>query len=209
MIKVAIVEDNPQTLSFLTAILSGAPGCRVQGSYATGSEALAAMEQEPPEVLLCDLNLPDMSGIDVIKALHGQSPDTDILVLTLHQSKEHVIPAFSAGASGYILKGSSPAQIIEAVMAIRKGGAPMSPAIARHVLQEFSNRKDLEGTAPLTPREAEILSCLAVMHSEQAVAEQLVLSPHTVHSHIKNIYKKLRVRNRADAISKARAQGFV
>lgn len=209
MITVSIVEDNVTTLSYLEALLSGSGGIKVLGTYKSGTEALERLPENMPEVLLCDLNLPDMSGIDVIRTINERFDNTDILVLTMHDEKDYIIPAIKAGAGGYILKGTGPAEIIEAIGDIRKGGAPMSPKIARYVLNEFKSIGTNRAEPLLSEREKEVLEGFAKGLSEKKLAAELSLSQHTVHAHIKNIYKKLRVNSRTEAIMKAKSKGIL
>jgi two-component system NarL family response regulator len=209
MITVAILEGNAQTLSYLEAILTGSGIITVLGTYKSGAEALSRLPGSVPEVFLSDLNLPDMQGIEVIRKISERFDGVDILVLTVHEEKDYILPALKAGASGYLLKGTSPRQLIESVVEIRNGGSPMSPRIARVVLNEFRPKGARPAPDLLSGRECDILDGIAKGMTEKKLAETLDLSPHTVHHHIKNIYKKLHVQSRLDAVLRAREKGLL
>lgn len=209
MITVAIVEDNINTLNYLEALFSGSGCLSVTGTYKTGRDALENLPNCLPDVLLTDLNLPDIQGIEVIRTVSECHEGVDILVLTMHDEKEYIMPALKAGASGYILKGTDAAEIIEAIIEIKRGGAPMSPKIARYVLNELKNCNTGNSDMLLSDREKEILAGIADCLSEKKLAEKLFLSQHTVHSHIKNIYKKLQATTRTEAIMKAKSRGYL
>jgi two-component system NarL family response regulator len=209
MITVAIVEDNINTLNYLEALFSGSGCLSVVGAWKSGSEALENLPKCLPDVLLTDLNLPDIQGIEVIRLVSESHDGVDILVLTMHDEKEYIMPALKAGASGYILKGTGSAEIIEAIIEIKRGGAPMSPKIARYVLNELKNSNSGQSNTTLSDREKEILAGIANCLSEKMLAEKLFLSQHTVHSHIKNIYKKLHATTRTEAIMKAKSKGYL
>jgi two-component system NarL family response regulator len=209
MITVAIIEDNINTLNYLEALLSGSGCLKVIGTYKSGREALESLPQSLPDVLLTDLNLPDLSGIEVIRSVSERHDQVDILVLTMHDEKDYILPALKAGASGYILKGTGPAEIIESVIEIKRGGAPMSPKIARYVLNELKSKNAGYSDSLLSDREREVLKGIANSYSEKILAEKLVLSQHTVHAHIKNIYKKLQANSRTEALNKAKSIGYL
>jgi len=208
-IKVAIVEDNPKTLEYLSALFSGSDGIALVGAFPTGQEALDSLPDLLPEVLVVDLNLPDMSGLDIIREVKSKNPRTEVLVLTIHENREHLFSALQAGANGYLVKGSSSTDIIDAVSMLMAGGAPMSPTVARYVIEEFQEVKASRETTTLTKREKEVLQGIASGLSEKRLAESLSVSPHTIHTHIKKIYRKLQVNSRAEAVLKARNKGIV
>lgn len=204
----AIVEDNGTLLENLRLLLGGEPGINLVGAFATAEEALAAFKELSPEVMLADLGLPGMSGIELMKAAKRMLPDLDIMAHTISEDRGTVFAALKAGASGYLLKGSTPRELIEALFELRKGGAPMSPKIARLVIREFQNEGAQEQPL-LSKREKEILLNLEKGLTYKEIAELLNISPHTVHTHIKNIYEKLQAKDRQEALRKAIKTGII
>ena len=209
MIKVAIIEDKQDTLNYLAALLGGASGISVSGAYLTGSSGLDGINSSLPHVALVDLGLPDISGIDVIRLLRERHPSLDIIVHTLHEDRKHLMAAIKAGATGYILKGASAVEIIQAIENIVKGGAPMSPKIARLIVEECQTKELNREGVILTSREKEVLDGIAKGYSEKNMSERLSLSHHTIHSYVKTIYKKLQVNCQAQAVLKARKLGLL
>lgn len=209
MIKVAIVEDKEETLNYLRALLGGSKGIEVIGAYSTGQEALAGIEQRRPDVALVDLGLPDISGIEVIGSLKASIPDLDIIAYTLHEDRKHLVSALKAGATGYILKGASAVEIIQAIEAITAGGSPMSPRIARYIIEDYQGNTPPKESVVLTHREKEVLEGIAQGLPEKQLAEQLALSQHTIHTYVKSIYRKLQVNSQAQAVLKARRKGII
>jgi DNA-binding NarL/FixJ family response regulator len=211
LISVAIVEDNKETLDSLSILLSKAETLKVAGSYRTGESALEEIPVIKPNVALVDLGLPGISGTDVIKGLKGRMPLLQMLVLTAHEDKEHLFTALKAGASGYLLKDSPPAEIIESIEEIYNGGSPMSPKVARYVIEYFNEmelkRRRIE--AVLTERETEILNGISDGLSNKRLADRLFISTHTVRTHIKNIYEKLHVHSKVEAVMRAKKEGML
>jgi two-component system NarL family response regulator len=207
--KVAIVEDHEKTREYLAALFGGSDGIELLGVFGTGQEALQSLPELLPDVLIVDINLPDMSGIDIIRVMRERAPRMEILVLTIHENREHLFLALQAGATGYLVKGTPSTEIINAVSMLMAGGAPMSPVVARYVIEEFQDVKGARESSALTKREREVLQGVAAGLSEKKLAETLSLSPHTVHTHIKKIYRKLQVNSRAEAVLKARNKGIV
>ena len=207
--RVAIVEDHEKTREYLAALFGGADGIELAGAYGNGTDALESLTESAPDVFIVDLNLPDMSGIDVIRALREKIPRLEILVLTIQENREHLFLALQAGATGYLVKGTSSGEIIDAVSMLMAGGAPMSPVVARYVIEEFQDVKGARESSALTRREREVLQGIASGLSEKKLADTLSLSPHTIHTHIKKIYRKLQVNSRAEAVLKARNKGIV
>jgi DNA-binding NarL/FixJ family response regulator len=206
--RILIVEDDPLILGSLTVLLAGEPGFSVCGSHGCAEEALACLEESAPDLLLSDIGLPGLSGIEFIRQVKMRLPELDILAYTVFDDRVTVFSALKAGASGYILKGSTPRQIIEAIQNLREGGAPMSPKIARAVLHEFQEG-GLHEQYLLTPRETEILRHMEKGLSYKVIAEACFISAHTVNTHIKNIYEKLHARGRQEALLKARKKGII
>jgi len=207
--RVAVVEDNEKTLEYLSALFNGSDGIELACACSTGQEAIERVPQELPDVLIVDLNLPDMSGVDIIRAIKEKHPRTEILVLTIHESREHLFSALQAGAAGYLVKGASSTEIVSAVAMLMAGGAPMTPTVARYVIEEFQDIKSRRETTTLTKREREVLQGIASGLSEKKLAVSLSVSPHTIHTHIKKVYRKLQVNTRAEAVLKARNKGIV
>lgn len=162
-----------------------------------------------PDVILLDLGLPGLSGLEAIPRLKDALPETDIVVLTVFDDKPKVFEAIASGASGYLLKSSTPGEIIQAVIQVKEGGSPLTPQIARYVLAAFTAGRKKSADADLTPREQEILSFLADGLIKKQVADRLNISAHTVDYHVRKIYGKLQVNTLSGAISKAVREGWV
>jgi RNA polymerase sigma factor (sigma-70 family) len=206
--RLVIIEDDPLLLENLTLLLSGEEGITVSGSYRSAEDAMKLLKSAAPEVMLTDLGLPGMSGVDLIKKAKEEMPSLEIMAHTVFEDRERVFSAIKAGASGYILKGSSPREIIESIHSLYKGGAPMSPKIARKVIHEFQDEVVGEQFL-LTQREKEIVKLVEDGLTYKEIGEKLSISTHTVHTHIKNIYEKLQAKDRNDAIIKARKKGII
>ena len=202
-IKVSIVEDDSRIREILRGIIDGAAGFQCLKAYSTGEEALEQIPHQPPDLLLMDIQLPKMSGIECVAGLKGKLPDLPIVMLTVFEDSDKVFKALEAGACGYLVKRTSPDDLLEALRQLHGGGAPMTGRIARMVVQSFrrmgTSKKETEN---LTPRELEILELLAKGDLCKEIAEKLGLSLRTVHTHLKNIYEKLHVRSRTQAILK-------
>jgi DNA-binding NarL/FixJ family response regulator len=208
--RIGIVEDDPQTRAWLEADLFTNPGYELIGS----AESLAggrALLSAAPDVLLIDIGLPDGSGLELIAQIHEQALGIASIVLSVLGDAATVTRAIAAGANGYLLKAAEPGQVARAIASVMAGGAPISPAIAAHVLSLF--RASLQRTrtaAPsLTPRERAVLEALARGRSFKEVAHELELSVHTVTDHVKAIYRKLAVNSRAEVVYAALQAGLV
>jgi two-component system NarL family response regulator len=206
--QLAIVEDNNVTRETLKLLLSGDPRISAVEAYATAEEALERLAQFPPEVLLVDLDLPGMHGTELIRQVKQAHPEVDIMVHTIFEDRSTVFAAIKAGASGYILKGSPPQELMESLQNLYRGGAPMSPKIARKVILEFQSAPEGEDN-PLSPRESAIVRCIEQGLTYQEIADRHCISPHTVHTHIKKIYEKLQANGRRDALRRARKFGII
>ena len=202
-IKVSIVEDDSRIRESLFGILEGAPGFRCLKSYATGEEALEGIPLQRPDIVLMDIQLPKMSGIECVARLKEKAPDLPIVMLTVFEDSDKVFKALEAGACGYLVKRTPPQDLLEALRQVQSGGAPMTGRVARMVVQSFqrmgASKKETEN---LTPRESEILEQLAKGDLCKEIADKLGLSLRTVHTHLKNIYEKLHVRSRTQAVLK-------
>ncbi len=205
--RLVIVEDDPLLLESLKMLLGGETGIMVSGAFRSAEEALSALKQSAPEVMLADLGLPGMSGIELIRKVKEDMPGIEIMAHTVFEDRENVFSAIKAGASGYILKGSSPREIIEAIYDLNKGGAPMSPKIARKVIHEFQD--EALGEFVMTLREKEIVKCIEEGLTYKEISRRLGISHHTVHTHIKRIYEKLQAKNRSEVLSRARKTGVI
>jgi DNA-binding NarL/FixJ family response regulator len=206
--RLIIVEDDPILLESLKLILGGEAGITVAGAFGSAEDALRALRKSAPEVMLTDLGLPGMSGIELIKKAKDDMPSLEIMTHTVFEDRENVFAAIKAGASGYILKGSSPREIVEAIHEIHKGGAPMSPKIARKVIHEFQD-ENVEDQYILSQRERDIVKCIEQGLTYKEISLRLKISSHTVHTHIKNIYEKLQAKDRGEALVKARKTGII
>lgn len=207
--RICIVEDNLPLLENLRLLLEGEPGFSVIGAYASAEEALQADLWARCDALLVDMELPGLSGVDLIRRVRPRHPGMQILVHTISENRSVVFAALKAGAMGYLLKGTSPRELIEALRTLHMGGAPMSPKIARKVILDLQGRRDPASTELLTPRELEILNGIAWGKSYKELAQGLGISVHTVHTHIKHVYEKLQAANRSQALQKARSLGVL
>ena len=206
--RISIVEDNQMFLTNLELLLSGEPNYEIIGAFLSAEDAMLAMQNNPPDVLLTDLDFPGMSGIELIGKVKQKYPEIDVMAHTVSESRESVFSAIKAGASAYILKGSRPVELIEALNELYEGGAPMSPRIARMVIQEFKY-KETDDQNLLSQREKDVIKEIERGLSYQEMADKLKISPQTVHTHIKNIYKKLHASDRQDALLKARKKSII
>ncbi len=204
-VKVIVVEDDPVIREWLGSVIDSSHGFRCTGLYSNGETAIAHLGKPPVDVVLMDIILPGKSGIECTKKLKQMHPKIDVIILTVQENDEMVFQALCAGASGYLTKNVSSQRLIEAIKEVRSGGAPMSTNIARMVVQSF--RRNTE--SPLTQRETEVLHLLARGKSYTMIADELFVDGETVRSHIKNIYRKLEVNSKADAIAKAMRERLI
>ena len=203
-ISVAILEDEAIIRQSLDDLLTGHEEIELTEVYADGEAALKALIEQPVDVVLCDINLPGMSGIEVIAQLKARHPNMQCVVLSAYEDTEHIFRALRAGAMGYILKAQQLEQVIAAIKEVYAGGSPMSSGIARKVVMEFSTHKPAEVQCEeLSRRENEILELLAKGFRYKEIAVKLYVSVETVRTHIHNIYVKLQVNSRQDALRKA------
>lgn len=202
-ISLWIVEDDSLFRESVTGVINQSSDIRCEHGFGTCEDVLAFLEKEyAPEVVLMDIGLPGMSGIDGLKRMKGISPATDVIMLTIHEDDENVFKAICAGASGYLLKSSTAEEILEAVREVLGGGAPMNAQIARKVLTMFSKIAAPKGDYGLTEREKEILKLTTDGLTKKGIAERLFLSYYTIDTHLKNIYTKLQVHTRGGAVAK-------
>lgn len=202
-INVAIVEDIDDIRDAMRALINGSRGFECVHVFADAEEALQNMPSKKIDVVLMDIGLPGMNGIECMKRLKPEMPKTQFMMCTVYDDDDHIFNALKSGASGYILKRTSPAQIIEAIRDLYEGGSPMSSEIARRVVKSMQ-KSNTQSKAPeiLTPRETEILDYLAKGFLYKEIAHELHISKETVKKHIHNIYDKLHVQNRTEALNK-------
>jgi DNA-binding NarL/FixJ family response regulator len=210
VIRVAIVEDQEPLRSGLAQLIGDAPGHQVVGAWGAMEPALREIGTARPEVLLCDIGLPGMSGIEGIGLLRARVPQLQVLMLTVFGDDDHVFEAVCAGASGYLLKDTPPARLLEAIAEVQAGGAPLSPGIARRVLRMFSKVvPPREESTRLSPREQELLQLFVDGHSYKTAAKELGLSIDTVRFHIRHVYEKLHVHSKSEAVVLALRKGLL
>jgi DNA-binding NarL/FixJ family response regulator len=203
MTKVAIVEDDASVRKSMVSILARTAGIRCVGDYGTAEEALRELPRLAPQVVLMDINLPGMNGVECVRQLSRLMPATQILMLTVHDDTEAIFDSLAAGASGYMLKPIRAAELAAAVRDVYAGGAPMTSNIARKVVQSFKQAAPPKAeNEALSPREMEILEHLGKGLIYKQIAEVLGISYRTVHTHIEHIYEKLHVRSRSQAVAK-------
>jgi DNA-binding NarL/FixJ family response regulator len=216
-IRVAVLEDDASTRKRFCAAVAQAQGMRLVADFGLGGQALAWLEHNDVDVLLADLGLPDVPGLAVIAYCAKRHPRADIMVISMYEDEQHVVRSLEAGASGYLLKDSLEEEITARILELRSGGAPMSPVIARLVLKRFrpvpaaSDGKaaaDDSWVLP-TPRELLILTRIAQGFSYAEIGELEGISRHTVHAHVKNIYSKLSVHSRSEAVFEASRLGLI
>jgi DNA-binding NarL/FixJ family response regulator len=215
-ISVLIVEDEPEFLRRFSDAVTADPGLRLLAAVSTGRAGLAMLDAEPPDVMLIDLGLPDVPGVELIRHAARHHPACDVLVVTIFGDDEHVVASIEAGATGYLLKDANDARIAAGIHEIRSGGSPISPSIARRVLNRFRVAPAAPPTSaaatdatPLSERETEILRLVAKGLSFDTVGEVLSISPHTVVTHVKKIYRKLAVHSRGEAVYEAGQLGLL
>lgn len=203
MISVAIVEDNAGLRSSLMLLLEETPGFHCVGSFATAEEALRELPKQQAEVVLMDINLPNMSGIECTQKLRELLPNVRVIMNTVYRDNEKIFKALRAGASGYLLKRDAPETILQAITEVHQGGAPMSSEVARKVVEAFQQDKHPQDqTSNLTQREREVLELLAQGLTDKEIAAKLNISQPTVRYHLKHTYDKLHVRSRTEAALK-------
>ncbi len=220
--SVLVVEDEPELLRRFSDAVLADPGLTLLGAVSTGTAAMAILAATVPDVLLLDLGLPDLHGIEVIRHAARHCTQCDILVITMFGDDAHVFEALEAGATGYLLKDLGLDRIAASIHDLRAGGAPISPSIARRVLARLRQAPTTPGTSPpdpnrkaeppealLTPREIELLKLTAKGLSFERVGEVMGISPHTVVAHVKKIYRKLAVHSRGEAVYEATQLGLL
>ena len=203
-ISVAIIEDHREFRDYLAALISGSEGFECTGSFRSVEESLPKINARVPHVILLDIGLPGMSGIEGIRLFKERYPEILLLTLTIHDDDERIFDALCAGASGYLLKKTQPGQLVESVKEAAQGGAPMSPEVARRVVRLFRDiRPPDRADYNLTPHETRILKLLVEGHNYKTAATKLGVAPTTINFHLQNIYQKLQVHSKTEAVAKA------
>ncbi len=203
--NISIVEDDELIRTGLASLISETDEFNLSGSYGSCEEMLNDLETNTPLVILMDIDLPGMSGIEGVKKVKLKFPQIDIVILTVHENDDLVFEALCNGACGYLTKNIKPERLLESIRDVLKGGSPMSTNIARMVVRSF--QKNVE--TPLTTRETEVLNLLSRGKSYKMIADEIFINKETVRTHIKNIYRKLEVHSKADAIEKALKQKLI
>ncbi len=202
-ITVSIVEDNDQLRSTYARVIGRAEGFKCLGQYASAEAALEGLPKERPDVVLMDINLPGINGVECVRRLKQTVPEIMPVMLTVYEDTENIFNALAAGAAGYLLKRTKGAELLEAIREVHRGGSPMTTHIARKVTQSFQRAgPSPQSTENLSEREQEVLDCLSQGFLYKEIAEKLGISYETVHTYIRRIYEKLQVRTRTEAVAK-------
>jgi DNA-binding NarL/FixJ family response regulator len=203
-ITVAVVEDNTDLREGLTQLIQGTPGYSCVGSFSSCDQLLSHLGSLKPNVVLMDIGLPGMSGIEGVQRVKASQPGTEVLMLTVFEDEKKIFDSICAGASGYLLKKTQPARILEAIQEIHEGGAPMTAKIARKVLAAFQNAApSIPPDVQLSERERDVLSGLVKGMSYKMIADDCSISLDTVRAHIRHIYEKLHVNSKVQAVTLA------
>jgi DNA-binding NarL/FixJ family response regulator len=205
-ISVSIVEDDHEVRESLSQLIDSSTGYRCVSEHASAEDALDAIPKVRPNVILMDINLTGISGVECARRLKPQLPGTQMIMLTVYQNTEHIFDALTAGATGYMLKQTKPEQLLNAVRDVHEGGSPMSSHIARKIVQSFQQQPQRGEPQSLSPREAQVIELLAKGYLYKEVADSIGVSYATVHTHIRHIYEKLQVRSRTEAVVKHLSQ---
>jgi DNA-binding NarL/FixJ family response regulator len=212
-IRVVIFEDRKLVREAFEAIVNGTPGLSCTGSFANASDLLHNIKKSKPDVVLMDIEMPGMDGIDATKMIHSRLPEIKILIQTVFDDDDKVFNAICAGASGYVMKNTTPAKLVESIIEVYNGGAPMSPTIASKVLILFQKiapaKTEDEEDFNLSKREKEILALMVDGYSFKAIAEKNFIGYETVRTHVKKIYQKLHVASMTEAVVKAIKHGLI
>lgn len=202
-INVSIVEDSDQVRSTLARVINRAEGFRCVSQYPDAEAALEVLPRDRPDVVLMDINLPGMNGVECVRRLKQLAPQMQVVMLTVYEDTENIFNALAAGASGYLLKRTTSAELLAAIRDVHQGGSPMTTHIARKVVQSFQKAgASPQPTENLSQREQEVLDCLSHGFLYKEIADKLGISYETVHTYIRRIYEKLQVRTRTEAVAK-------
>jgi DNA-binding NarL/FixJ family response regulator len=202
-IKVAIVDDDEGIRTSLAALIRRAPALRLAGDYPDAEAALREIPRRPPNVVLMDINLPGMNGVECVRQLKGLVPNVQVLMLTVYEDSDSLFNSLKAGASGYLLKRTASTRLLEAIHDVYEGGSPMTPQLARRVVQYFSRPAEgRSSVANLTPGERDFLDQLANGYAYKEIADRMKISIDTVRSYVRTVYEKLHVHSRTEAVVK-------
>jgi DNA-binding NarL/FixJ family response regulator len=202
-ISVSIVEDSEQLRGTLARVIGRADGFKCVSQYPSAEAAIEGLPNDRPDVVLMDINLPGMNGVECVRRVKQLLPQTLVVMLTAYEDTENIFNSLAAGASGYMLKRTKSTELLEAIQDVLKGGSPMTAHIARKVVQSFQQTgPSNQATENLSPREQEVLDCLSQGFLYKEIAEKLGISYETVHTYIRRIYEKLQVRTRTEAVAK-------
>ena len=203
VISVSIVDDEKELCQSIATFVNGSRGFRCAGTYHSAEEALKHLPAEKPDVVLMDINMAGMNGVECVRRLKGLVPEMKIMMLTVYEDTDRIFRALSVGASGYMLKRSTPAKLLEAIQELNEGGSPMSSSIARKVVASFQKSDPIsEEKACLSPRERMVLESMAKGLTYRQTAEQFGISIDTIRTHVRRIYEKLHVQSSTEAIAK-------
>jgi DNA-binding NarL/FixJ family response regulator len=204
LVKVALIEDQRDVREGLAVLINGSPGFRCTGAFGTMEHALRSIEGDLPDVVLTDIGLPGIDGVEGIGLLKDRHPNLPIIALTVYDDDDRIFDALCAGASGYLLKNTPPARLLESLREVASGGAPMSPEVARRVVDLFRQFRPADRSpSRLTAQETELLRLIVNGHSYKTAAAKLDISTSTVSFHLQNIYNKLQVHSKTEAVAKA------
>jgi DNA-binding NarL/FixJ family response regulator len=201
-ITVSIVEDNDKLRGTLARVLNRAEGFRCVSQYGSAEDALKELPNVKPEVVLMDINLPGMNGVECVRQLKPLLPGTQVMMLTVYEDTENIFNALAAGANGYMLKRTSTKELIEAIHEVKRGGSPMTMHIARKVVQSFQKAAPAQPTENLSEREQQVLDLLSQGLIYKEISDKLGIGYETVHTYIRRVYEKLQVRTRTEAVAK-------
>jgi DNA-binding NarL/FixJ family response regulator len=200
--SVSIVEDNEKLRGTLARVLNRAEGFNCASQYPSAEDALKDLPNVKPDVVLMDINLPGMNGVECVRQLKKILPQIQIMMLTVYEDTENIFDALTAGASGYLLKRTTGAELLNAIREVQRGGSPMTAHIARKVVQSFQKNAPAQPAENLSEREQQVLDLLSQGLMYKEIADKLQISYETVHTYIRRIYEKLRVRTRTEAVAK-------
>jgi DNA-binding NarL/FixJ family response regulator len=212
-IRVILVDDHPVVRLGLSALIDSEPGMTVVGQGNNGLEGLTLVESLKPDVVVMDISMPEMDGLEATRRIRAGNPGVHVLILTVHAQERYLFPVLKAGAAGYVLKSTVDTELLDAIRTVAKGGAFLYPGAARMLLEDYVHR--LESGAPnedyasLSDREQEVLKLIALGHTANEAADQLALSPKTVETYRMRIMQKLKLGNRADLVKYALARGLL